>query len=301
MLDALVDPNQIARGKTSALFRLFIIAFIASLVSIAIMARTFTEHTGVLANAFILIVFLPMIHRIFVLERGKEIILMSFKRYSFFGFILRHKILIITYLILLLGVAFGFATGYVVFGKASPSLFKSQINVLSQTEAVKKESLPVTGATAGEISETAKKEQEVAGKEKKKFWMVFFFLLKNNITVVTIAILLSFLYASGGLFLIFWNASILGVLLGYEVVRTQGIFTALYNFILILPHGMFEMVGYFVGGIAGTVLSMALFEIKERGEASYILVMDTLWLVLLAALFILIGACIEALLISHIL
>ncbi len=118
------------------------------------------------------------------------------------------------------------------------------------------------------------------------FWVI----LGNNLRVYALGILLSFVYGTGGIFLVTWNASVLATLLVQEI-RKSGIFTGIAYFLGILPHGALEFAAYFIGGFAGALISVAIF--KEG--ADWGLVADALVLVITGALLLVLGAYVESL------
>jgi len=88
----------------------------------------------------------------------------------------------------------------------------------------------------------------------------------NNAFFVMVPVLVfSFIYGAGAVFLIGWNASVLGVLIGKDIVgyaATHGGPTALYiascRMLGLFPHGLFESLGYFAGAISGGIIGVAI-------------------------------------------
>lgn len=77
-------------------------------------------------------------------------------------------------------------------------------------------------------------------------------IIHNNLWVFGITFVLSFFLASGFLFVLVWNASVLGVLIGSLANSALHIpfITVLY-----LPHGLLEVGAYVLAGLAGSLLS----------------------------------------------
>ena len=117
------------------------------------------------------------------------------------------------------------------------------------------------------------------------FWVI----LANNLRVYVIGILLSFVYGSGGVFLLSWNASILAALLTEEM-RKSGVIRGLSYALGILPHGVLEFSAYFVGGFLGGFISMAILQEGWNRD----LLLDTIILFLLGIGLIVLGAWVEA-------
>ncbi|MFT4244891.1 MAG: stage II sporulation protein M [Candidatus Woesearchaeota archaeon] len=124
-----------------------------------------------------------------------------------------------------------------------------------------------------------------------QFQELFAVILINNLVVGFLTFLLSFLVFSGFIFVLIWNAS----LVAYYLYSLQDSQTALITSILILPHGLLEIGGYVLAGIAGGLLAYK-FEIwkslcqKEQQEFRK----DFTILIIGAILLILIGAVVES-------
>jgi len=117
----------------------------------------------------------------------------------------------------------------------------------------------------------------------------FDIIFNNNLRVYMLGVLLSFIYGTGGLFLITWNASIIATLLAHEI-RNSGIIAGALHFFSILPHGILEFMAYFIGGFAGALVSVALF--KEGARVGVII--DALVLFLLGIFLLWAGAWLES-------
>ncbi|MDY6770433.1 MAG: stage II sporulation protein M [Candidatus Nanohaloarchaea archaeon] len=81
----------------------------------------------------------------------------------------------------------------------------------------------------------------------------FLHLITNNMRVFIATFALSFFISGGMVFIIIWNASVLGVLIGRtsEHVLSIPIQTAPY-----LVHGSLEVAAYILAGLAGTLLAI---------------------------------------------
>jgi len=120
--------------------------------------------------------------------------------------------------------------------------------------------------------------------------------------VLLLAVAFSFLYGAGAVFLIGWNASVIGVLIGKDIVQAaaasgslfSGIAIGLYNALGLVPHGLFESLGYFFGAIAGGIIGAALSKKRHlKGEMATVS-KDVTFMMVCAIGLLLIGALIEA-------
>ena len=118
-------------------------------------------------------------------------------------------------------------------------------------------------------------------------------IVKNNFQVMSIAFIFSFIFGSGALFIIFWNASVIGVFLsqtaleiGYVGVPGIAHTLALSSIFL---HGMPEAIAYFIAGIAGGILSIGMI----KGKHESIIMKDAFVLFCVSILFVIIAGALE--------
>jgi uncharacterized membrane protein SpoIIM required for sporulation len=111
----------------------------------------------------------------------------------------------------------------------------------------------------------------------------FSFILSNNLTVFSAIFLLAMLIGSAGAFVLTWNASVLGVFLA-KVAQSSPV--AVFGY---LPHAIFEMSGFVIGGIAGSLISAAVYR-RHFDRDTWI---DYARLIGLGVLCIFIGAFLE--------
>ena len=113
--------------------------------------------------------------------------------------------------------------------------------------------------------------------------------------VLVWAILFSFAYGVGAIFLIVWNASVIGLVIGKELVSTD-LIQATMRAIGLLPHGIPEIVAYFIGAIAGGIISVGITG-RHKKCAMENCLKDAAVLVATAFIVLFVAAIIEAYLI----
>jgi uncharacterized membrane protein SpoIIM required for sporulation len=124
---------------------------------------------------------------------------------------------------------------------------------------------------------------------------IFLKIFFNNLSVLLLSFIFSLLYGFGCLLIISWNATILATAIGM-LTKNYGILFYPQAFLIFLPHGSLEFISFFLGGLAGAILSVAssrrkIFEIKK-------FYLDSFKLLLYSILILLIAAMIETLIIS---
>ncbi len=120
---------------------------------------------------------------------------------------------------------------------------------------------------------------------------IFNRVLINNLQVTVFSFMFSLFFGAGAVFILVWNASILGVFVGQLSRHWAHIPGTAMGF---LPHGIPEIAGYVCAGLAGGLISAAILRGHERKVFKKV-VRESLEVLLLGILFIFLGAGIETL------
>lgn len=131
-------------------------------------------------------------------------------------------------------------------------------------------------------------------------------ILANNVKVLLFCILFSFLYGSGAVFILTWNASVIGVVVGgiiRDVIRTYtqlGHYAFLYNYFKsfsvgfsFMVHGVPEIASYFLGALAGGIISIAVVNYGVRTREFRQTVMDSVDLIIASFVVLVVAGLIE--------
>ncbi len=136
----------------------------------------------------------------------------------------------------------------------------------------------------------------------------FLGLFFHNLEVLFLMVVFSFVYSIGSIFLLVWNASIVGVfleqyirnsipayssygVLGFPTAFLVGSFKGLMR---LLPHGIFEISAFFVASIAGGVLSIAIERKMFRKSNLHRVFLDVCVLLAFSVVLLLVAAWIES-------
>ena len=132
-------------------------------------------------------------------------------------------------------------------------------------------------------------------------------ILSNNFSVLMFCIIFSFLYGAGAIFILTLNASIIGVAVGSAVRKyitryaSQNHLDYIYNYFnssvsitfCYMLHGVFEISAYFIGALAGGIISVAVVNHDFRAKEFWHIVTDSLDLIILSILILFLGGIIE--------
>ena len=123
----------------------------------------------------------------------------------------------------------------------------------------------------------------------------FLQVLSNNLMVFSGILAVSAAIGSAGAFILVWNASVLGRFFASLVNRLEGVrvltgTSETASPLAYVPHASFEMAGFILAGISGSMISAAVY--REHFDRRKWL--DILKLVVLGLVFVLSGAVLEA-------
>jgi uncharacterized membrane protein SpoIIM required for sporulation len=138
-------------------------------------------------------------------------------------------------------------------------------------------------------------------------WNFLSLIVINNLKVLIFCILFSFFYGAGAIFILTWNASVISAAIGSfiraklaEVAGSVGfvkvaIYLQIFSLGLLryLTHGVFEILAYFIGGMAGGLISVAMVSKQFEGDSFKLIIKDAVDLMILAILVIIIAGLIE--------
>ena len=293
VLEELIRPS-IAKKRPISIFA---VAFIISSISIWIFYHVFQTASSVLPLAFLTIGFVPFIHRLFLEETQREIEAPGWAP----GFIARHFDLFVIYIFLFMGLIASYTFWFVVL-PADDSLCSQDPNSIScifptrdkvfeeqiRTYGVIDPQNPLNNPTGKVIA-----FDECKNTQTRSIQACTIFIFNNNFFVLILAIIFSFLYGAGAIFLIGWNASVIGTVIGSEIVFDH-LGSGLTRLVGLVPHGIFEIGGYFIGAIAGGIISVALTTKKYSHHGFEVILKDTVILIVLAVVLLVAGAIIEA-------
>jgi uncharacterized membrane protein SpoIIM required for sporulation len=264
-------------------YLMFFEAILLTIISIFFSISIFPgRYASIAILAFLTIGAIPLFNKLY----SYDSYITNYKKHFF----QRHKQIFILLFFFFLGILFTFVTSYFVLNEnTSQHLFTAQFEELEKIAEIRN---TITGnLTINELNDS-------------KFRSVFGLIFKNNFLVVLAAIILSFFYGAGGLFLIAWNASLLAVVIinyissaVYGVGAAASLIGAKHGFLVFLgfvPHGFFEILAYFIASVAGAMFARDLFKDIFSTPFKWHAIRDFLYLFVFAIICLVIGALIEA-------
>jgi len=276
MIESIIRPSSVQRKPWEAFIAGFLFTIVAAVLTMQI--RGDGAGAGMLLVAFI------NLFRIEETHRKGNLFQRHMKIIEIFGFFFLAVILATSLIYVILPAS------------TSAIMFEDQ-----------SDQLMAMGSITGNFGATGHAVQ-IGSPDEISEGISFGFIAGNNLKVLVLAFIFSFIFGAGAVWLIAWNASVLGVFIGKiaenptafgSVLVVKGNIVANYiialplTLVRLFPHGIFEFGGFFFGAIAGGILSMTLIQERHKKHKALPAMKDSFYFLLIAVGLIIIGAIIE--------
>lgn len=277
MIELLMKPKK-AERKPWEMF--FIGAFWAS---VALLLTTFVfgndsvlkDGSGLLVVIFTVIACMPFMYYIIKLEEEKDIEISSSGK-----LIKEHSKALWAMIWMFLGFAVALSFLYLALPNSAGQNFNFQIKTFCAINSpnlyeycIEQHGIPsMTGqATGGNV---------------------LFAIFANNVYVLIFTILFSLIFGAGAIFILVWNASVIAAAIGiFAQGKMVNLPLAFGRYMLI--HGLPEIAAYFIGALAGGIVSVAVIRKDLHGEGTWKILQDSLLLIIIAIGILVVAALLE--------
>lgn len=122
----------------------------------------------------------------------------------------------------------------------------------------------------------------------------YFPILINNIKVMLVSLIFAIFYGAGAIYVLVWNASVMGLVIGNLAKNSLGLISLPIAFTKFFLHGIPEMIAYFTTALAGGLIYVAIWkgDFKDKTKRKKIL-LDVLILVGISIAILIIAGLIE--------
>ena len=252
--------------------KMIILGILYVVVAVFLSSWIFKNQASMIMVSLTVFACIPLIYNTVKYEEGIDI---KSKKNVF----QTHKKALSYFVYLFIGFIIAFSALYIVLPKAHvESLFSVQISTINAINS------KITGGS-----------------------LLYTYLLQivlNNIKVLLFAVLFSFFYGAGAIFILTWNASVIAAAMGNLVKKEVAqvavaigspsiaayFGAATLSFFRYMTHGLFEIAAYFLAGLAGGIISIAIVKHNLQNERVFI---DALDLILISLLLLFVGGIIE--------
>ena len=274
VLESLLNPFVIKKKP----WEMFFAGVFFSLISLILSFLVFKEGAGMLTIFLIVLSTVPILYT--TIKNEEELDL----KYDQEFFLLKEHTKVLFFLMFLfLGITLALTIAYVFLPN---SMINSVFNI--QQQAILNVTKNIQATLTGNVIK----------------FDLFLSILINNLKVLFFCLIFSLLYGTGAMFILAWNASVIATAMG-NLIKTQLMQTATsvgilsishyfgavtFSFIRYMTHGLLEIAAYFVAGMAGGIISIAL--IKHDLKKDRVLI-DSLDLILISIGLILVAGIVE--------
>ncbi len=265
VLEYLINPKKAEKKP----WELFLIGAILPSVAILLSLWVFKNYVSFNMIALTTLAAIPLVYNTIKLEEKKDIRIKEERTR-----LREHSKFLSFYIFFFLGSVVAFAMWYVYLPpQLTENVFGWQESTINSFDE------NVIGGVGNYASTTT-----YVGR-------IFF----NNFKILAFCLLLSLFFGAGAVYILTLNASVIGTAVGMFIKESaQGVFVGLSMGLLrYLTHGVFEIVAYFIAGLAGGIISIAVIKHDFKGKAVKAIMQDSTDLVLLAILFLFLGALVE--------
>jgi uncharacterized membrane protein SpoIIM required for sporulation len=266
VFESLINPIKAERKP----WEMFFIGIVYSSFAMVLSLTLFPDDASLVMIFLTTLAAVPLIYGAIKIEERKDVIYHEEK------FLLKEHSKALSFFMFLF---LGFVVSFLVWNMFLPDvlssiLFKTQMRDIRRVEMV---SYSVTGNVVNLFSS-------------------FSTILLNNLKVMVFSLLFSFFYGFGAIFILTWNASVIGAAIGNYIRSAVGIsyFSAVsIGLVRYLIHGVPEILAYFCAGLAGGIISIAVVRHDFGGDKFKHILIDSLDLVIGAVILLVIAAALE--------
>ena len=270
VLESLFNPFVVKKKP----WEMFLAGFIYSVVGLGLSYIVFKEISGILTVFLIVMATLPMLYT--TIKNEEELDLKYDKEITLLK---EHTKVLVFLMFLFLGITAALSLAYIFLPET----------VVNTTFSLQQQAIINTNSNVqGNITHFG----------------LFTKIVFNNLKVLFFCLIFAFLYGTGAIFILTWNASVVATAIGNtfkmelakgaSVVGFPSISTyfgaASFGFFRYMTHGLLEMASYFVAGLAGGIISIALIKHNFKNDKVFI---DALDLILISIGMLIVAGLVE--------
>ena len=275
VLESLANPFKVKKKP----WEMFALGAFYSVIAFFLSYWVFREVSGMLMVFLIVMATLPTLY--VTIKNEEELDLQYGGQWRIMK---EHSQVIFFLLFLFLGILSSLSFLYVVMpNEMVSSVFSFQLSAIEDVnEKV------VGGAVTGMATGLG------------LFKNIFF----NNLRVLFFCIVFAFIYGAGAIFILTWNATVIaaavGSLMKTELAKVASLVglssvssyfgIATFGFMRYMIHGIFEVAAYFVAGLAGSIISVAVIKHNLKEDR---VIWDATELIALSLALLILGTFVE--------
>jgi len=269
VIESLVNPFKAERNP----WEMFFIGVFYSSVAVLLSLWIFKPHASLVMVFLTVTACVPIMYGTMKLEEKKDLEIESER-----ALIKEHGKALSFFVFLFLGITISFTLWYIFLpADLTNTLFSIQTKTISDINT------QITGQGINQLT-------------------LFSKIFLNNLKVLIFCLIFAFIYGFGAIFILTWNASVIGTAIGNFVrsnISNPTSFAAYFKITSLgilryMIHGVPEILAYFIGGLAAGIISIAIIKHDFRSKNFHRVLLDSTDLLLLALAVLLFAALIEA-------
>ncbi|HLD11241.1 MAG TPA: stage II sporulation protein M [Candidatus Nanoarchaeia archaeon] len=281
VLESLIDP-QTAKQKP---LKLFLLGLLFSSMAVLFSLWVFKAQTSLIMVFLTVVVSVPLMYATIEEEEEED-----WREDSEKTILVEHSKAILFLTCLFLGFVVSFSMWFIF-------LPQNTVNMMFNTQLATIESINsnvIKIMTAGTINYGLGLD-------------TFLSILSNNVKVLIFCVFFAFFFGAGSIFILTWNASVISAAMGTYFRNLLGNYAGFFGFNKVavylhifslslmryMVHGVFEIVAYFIGGLAGGIISVGIINHGANTKKFKNIMFDALVLLLIAVGLLLVGALVE--------
>lgn len=274
VIESILNPFQAAKKP----WEMFFVGILYSSVSVLLSLMIFGEESSLVVVFLTVLACVPIIYAAIKLEENKDMTINDEKT-----LLKEHSKTLAFFMFLFFGIVISLSFWYIFLPyDVTASVFAIQTKTITSINS------KITGNYFESVS-------------------LFAQIFLNNFKVMVFCLLFAFIYGVGAIFILVWNASVLATAIG-NFVRTSITTIAhstgkvsLANYFQAVSlgvlkysiHGIPEILSYFIAGLAGGIISIAIIRHDFRSKKFYRVILDSTNLIAISIGILFIAAILE--------
>ena len=268
VIESLVNPFKAERKP----WEMFFVGALYSSVALLLSLWVFKPHASLVMVFLTVMACVPIMYGTIKMEEKKDMEIEDEKI-----LIKEHGKALSFFIFLFLGITVAFTLWYVFLPpEISSSVFSIQAKTISDIN---------TKITGQGINQST----------------LFSKIFLNNMKVLVFCIIFAFIYGVGAIFILTWNASVIGTAMGNFVRSNISNISSISNyfqvtslgFLRYMIHGIPEIMAYFIAGLAAGIISIAVIKHDFKSDKFRHVLFDSIDLIILSVVVLLFAALIE--------
>jgi uncharacterized membrane protein SpoIIM required for sporulation len=274
VLESLITPTSAEKRP----YQMVALGLIYATVGIFLALWVFKTESSLIMVFLAAMAAIPLVYNTVKLEEEKDLEGMEEK-----WLMKEHFRALEAFMFLFIGMTVAFALWYVILSPATISIVFQ-----AQAETIKTINPGATGLATSQFT-------------------TFTHIFLNNVRVLIFCIIFSFLYGSGAIFILAWNGSVIGTAMGAAIRNGLASASALFGFeklsayfghisrglLMFSIHGIPEILAYFIAGLAGGIISIAVIRHDFGTQKFEQILLDSADLLLLSLITLFIAGVLE--------